>query len=659
MQYLNLLDYSIIGIYFAILVWMGIYLKNMASASLEDYFLGGRKLPWWTLGICGMANFLDMTGTMLIVSFLFMLGPKGLFIEFRGGACLVLAVTMIWTGKWHRRSKCITGAEWMLYRFGNGMGGQFAQFFATVAIIVSTIGMLAYLIKGAGLFLSMFIPITPFWCAAIMIAITTMYTITSGFYGVVFTDLFQAGIILCATIIISVIAFVKIGHTGDFAQIAASVTGSSDWMNSTPQWITQMPTGYETYKHLILFSFFYLVRNVFGGMGLGNEPRYFGAKNDRECGSLSFLWMFLLMFRWPMMIAFAALGVLLVYNTFPDQTILSQAADIIKANTADVSGYQWPDLLANIIHSPAKFPEITQQLQSLLGNDWQQKIPLLNFNGTVNAERILPAVIIYNIPMGLRGLIVVALIAASMSTFDASLNMATGFFTRDVYQKFKPTAQNKELITASWLFGIAVVIVSFVFAYAIPSINSIWGWITMGLGGGLLVPTVLRLYWSRFNGGGFTIGTIVGLIAAVFNQQIWAAMNKYVDLGELNDWKMFILLFIIGTLASVIGTYLTLPTDRKVAEHFYKTTKPFGLWGDFKKLLDENTLKIMEKEHRGDLLALPFVLGWQITLFLVPMQFIIGNMRDFWFTLAIAGLCLAGVYIFWYRNLPKDNYYAE
>jgi SSS family solute:Na+ symporter len=658
-QYLNLLDYSIIGIYFAILVWMGLYLKNMASASLEDYFLGGRKLPWWALGICGMANFLDMTGTMLIVSFLFMLGPKGLFIEFRGGACLVLAVTMVWTGKWHRRSKCITGAEWMLYRFGNGLGGQFAQFFATVAIVVSTIGMLAYLIKGAGLFLSMFIPVTPFWCAAIMIAITTLYTITSGFYGVVFTDLFQAGIILCATIIISAIAFVKIGGTSNFAQIAASVTGSSDWMNSAPQWIAQMPKGYEAYRHLMLFSFFYLVRNVFGGMGLGNEPRYFGAKNDRECGSLSFLWMFLLMFRWPMMIAFAGLGILMVYNTFPDQTALTQAAEIIKANFSNVSGHQWPDLLAGIIHSPDKFPQITQQLQSLLGSDWQQKIPLLSFNGTVNTERILPAVIIYNIPMGLRGLIVVALIAASMSTFDASLNMATGFFTRDVYQKFKPNASNKELITASWLFGIAVVIVSFIFAYAIPSINSIWGWITMGLGGGLLVPTVLRLYWSRFNGGGFTIGTIVGLIAAVFNQQIWTLLNKVVDLGELNDWKMFVLLFVIGTGASIIGTYLTKPTDRKIVEHFYKTTKPFGLWGDFKKLLDENTLKIMNKEHRCDLLALPFVLGWQITLFLVPMQFIIGNMKDFWFTLSIAGLCLAGVYLFWYRNLPKENYYAE
>lgn len=659
MQFLNAFDYVIIGIYFMVLVGLGLYLEKKASASIEDYFLGGRSLPWWALGVSGMANFLDMTGTMLIVSFLFMIGPKGLFIEFRGGACLILAVIMVWTGKWHRRSKCITGAEWMLFRFGNNLGGQFAQFFSTVSVIVGTIGMLAYLIKGAGLFLSMFIPLTPFWCAAIMIAITTLYTVTSGFYGVVYTDLFQSGIILFAVIVISAMAFFKVEQVEDFGRIAASVTGNTSWMSSKPQWITHMPTGYEAYQHLILFSFFYLLRNVFGGMGSGNDPRYFGAKNDRECGSLSFLWTFLLMFRWPMMIAFAVLGIFLVQDLFPDQSVLREAAEFIKSNVSGISKNQWPDLLAGILHAPEKYPDIAEKLKTLLGTDWQQQIQLLSFEGTVDTERILPAVILYNIPVGLRGVIIVALIAASMSTFNATLNMATGFFTRDIYQKLKPAASNKQLIAASWLFGIAVVFISFIFAYSIPSINSIWGWITMGLGGGLLVPSVLRLYWARFNGGGFTIGTIVGLIAAILNTQIWDALNHFFNVGPLNDWKMFIMLLTIGLIASVIGTYITKPTNRETLERFYRMTKPFGLWGDLKNILDEETRKIMAKEHRNDLLSLPFALGWQVTLFLAPMQFIIGNMNAFWITSAAACLCLAGLYIFWYRNLPKENFYSE
>ncbi len=201
MQHLNVVDYTVIGSYLAVLVVIGFVLKRMASRSIEDYFLGGRKLPWWLLGISGMGNFVDMTGTMLIVSFLFMLGPRGLYIEFRGGACLVLAFMMLWVGKWHRRSNCMTGAEWMIYRFGENAMAQAARAITAVATIIFMMSMLAYLIKGAGLFLPIFMPFSPFTCALIMVAITILYSVVSGFYGVVYTDLFQCVIIVASVVV--------------------------------------------------------------------------------------------------------------------------------------------------------------------------------------------------------------------------------------------------------------------------------------------------------------------------------------------------------------------------------------------------------------------------------------------------------------------------
>ncbi|MFI4912359.1 MAG: sodium:solute symporter [Sedimentisphaeraceae bacterium JB056] len=659
MQYLNVFDYSVIGVYFSILVVLGLYLQKKASASIEDYFLGGRNIPWWALGISGMANFLDVAGTMLIVSFLFLLGPRGLYIEFRGGVALILAVTMLWTGKWHRRSQCITGAEWMLYRFGRGFGGQFAQLVSALASITGTVGMIAYMVKGVGLFLSMFIPLTPFWCAIILVGIATIYTMVSGFYGVVFTDIFQSVIILVAVAAISVMAVVKIGTIDDFPNLVTSVTGNSDWMSSKLQWKTEMPSGYEAYKHLMLFSFFYLLRNIFGGMGMGNEPKYFGARNDAECGKLTILWIFLMTFRWPMMIAFAVLGVFLVRDMFPDQAVLLQAADIIKVNFESVDKSGWPSLLANITNNPDEYMNIAESLSSVLGADWASKLHLLSFEGTVNPEKILPSVILHNIPVGFRGMILIALVAASMSTFDSNVNMATGFFTRDIYQKFKPKATNKELIYVSWAFSIAVVVLGFIFAYKIPSVNAIWGWITMGLGGGLLVPSVLRLYWWRFNGGGFAIGTVVGLVAAVLHKQIWALLVAVLPVGELNDWKMFILMFVIGLIASVVGTYLTKPTDDNIVNNFYKTTKPFGFWGKYKNILSSETRAVMDKEHKNDILALPFTVLWQVTLFMLPMLFIIRNYTALVITLIICLLSLLGVYYFWYRKLPEDNFYPD
>jgi Na+/proline symporter len=121
---------------------------------------------------------------------------------------------------------------------------------------------------------------------------------------------------------------------------------------------------------------------------------------------------------------------------------------------------------------------------------------LLSFEGTVNPERILPAVILFNIPAGCRGLILIALLAASMSTFDFIVNMTAGFFTRDIYQRYiRPKAGNKELIYATWIFIFALVGTGFLFGYSVKSINDIWDWFIMALGGGLVVGMTLRFYW--------------------------------------------------------------------------------------------------------------------------------------------------------------------
>ena len=86
----------------------------------------------------------------------------------------------------------------------------------------------------------------------------------------------------------------------DSAGGAVSVTGNDLWMSSSLSWKTTMPDGYEQYSALMMFAFFYLMRNVFFGMGGGDDPKYFGARSDAECGKLTFMWTWLMMFRWPM-----------------------------------------------------------------------------------------------------------------------------------------------------------------------------------------------------------------------------------------------------------------------------------------------------------------------------------------------------------------------
>ncbi|NTV80901.1 MAG: sodium:solute symporter, partial [Candidatus Aminicenantes bacterium] len=627
------------------LIGIGAAFRKKAAASVEDYFLAGRKMPWWALGLSQMTFWFDMTGTMIIASFLFLLGPRGIWIELRGGAGLVLVFLMLWAGKWHRRSGVITGAEWMIFRFGHDRWGHFARLMSVVSNVVINLALLAYSFKGAGLFLSMFLPFSPLVCSLIMMVVTALYTIESGFYGVIFSDIFQSVCIWIGVVAIVIVAVGRLAGVPDLGALATSVTGNPDWLSALPRVRTEMPAGYEQYSFLLMMSLFYLGKTLIQGLGVGADPRFFGARSDRDCGRLSFLagWSFML--RWPLMMSFVVLGLLLVKDIFPDQTVLAQAADLIKTHAGAVPQNEWPELLARVANHPQAFPQdLITGLGQLLGPDWGSKLSLLSFHGTVDAERILPAVLLMSIPAGLRGLLLVAFLAAAMSTFNAIVNATTAFLTRDLYQGYlRRKAGTRELIFASYGFGALVMLVGFATAYSTKNINDIWGWLTMGLVGGTMMPTVLRLYWWRFNGSGFALGTLIGLVAALLQRAL---------VPQMPEWQQILYMVGAGLAGSVAATYLRPPTDRAVLERFYRTTKPFGLWGPLKKILGADEAAAMAREHKYDLISVPFALCWQMSMLLLPLLLIVKQYRASAVTAAVLATALVGLYFFWYRKLP-------
>jgi Na+/proline symporter len=652
-DYFGKLDYAFMIFYVIVLIGLGFYLKRQASKSLDNYICGGGNIPWWAMGISGMASFLDLAGTAVIVSFLFMMGPQGLFVEFRGGAVLILPFMMLWTGKWHRRSGCLTGAQWNIFRFGDCWGGRASQLMGVIATVLTTIGMLAYLIVGAGIFLSTFLPWSPFACSIGLLLLATPYTMMSGFYGVIFTDLFQSCIIIAAVIYVSITAFTGIESASQVADIAMSVTGNPDWISGMPKWEVHVPKGYEMYKHLIIFSGFYLLRTIVAGVGTGADPRYFGAKNDRECGKLSLLWTALMSVRWPLMIGIAVLGLYLVNDLIPDQANIQQAANVIQDYYPDTAKPMWGDQISSIANAPNKHdPALIGELKNILGEtQWVEKMNLISYEGTVNPEKILSQVLLMKVARGMRGILVIALIAAALSTFGSWVNLGTSQFVNDFYKKWiRPKATTKELILASWGTVIAIVFCSFLFSRTLESINEIWGWMMMGFGAGFLVPSFLRLYWWRFNGAGSAIGTLVGLIAAIVQRLV---------VPDLNEVYQFIFVLTVGLIGSVAAALLTQPTDPEVLQNMYLKTRPFGIWGHLKNALPESEKKKVSLEHRNDLLALPFALVWQICIFLAPMLFLIHNWPGFAGTFVLGLVALAGLYFIWFRNQPKTNFYED
>ena len=120
---LHTIDIAIIGAYLILVVLAGVYIRKRASQGIESYFLGGRRIPWYYLGMSNASSMFDITGTMWLVTILFIYGLKGAWLPWLWPTFNQIFL-MIYLARWIRRSNVITGAEWIGTRFGKGRGAE-------------------------------------------------------------------------------------------------------------------------------------------------------------------------------------------------------------------------------------------------------------------------------------------------------------------------------------------------------------------------------------------------------------------------------------------------------------------------------------------------------------------------------------------------------
>ncbi len=589
------IDFTIVGIYIVALVIVGLYFQRKASKGINSFFLGNRQIPWWVLGASGMASNLDVAGTMIIVAFIYAIGAKGFYIEIRGGVTLIMAFLMIFMGKWNRRAGVMTLAEWMEFRFGKGKQGNIARFIMAIAMILITIAMITYFAKGAGKFVGEFLGISPDLAAFLMIVIAMIYTVSSGLYGVVYTDLFQGFLIAFTIAYVCIFVFASgrfnIPDTfsvsvplldGGFQEIK---TTAHSWTNIIPKWRMNLPGEYAKYNLFgiaILFYIFKVTIEGSGGTGGYMIQRYFASKNDKEAGLLSLFWTSLLSFRWPFIASIAVMGI--VYG--------------------------------------------------------------VNHTVIADPETVLPVVISNYIPIGIKGLLIAGLMAAAMSTFDSTVNAGAAYWVKDIYQRhIKPDASEKSLMVMSRTSSIVIVILGLLFSYTIRNINEIWGWITMSIGAGLMIPQLVRWYWWRINGYGFAIGTFVGMLAGILQKLL---------LPNIPEYFTFIIASGSSLIATIVGTLLTSPTDEKVLLNFYKVTRPFGAWGPIRNKFSQRFVGEIKRENRRDIFSIFFAVPWQVCLFLMWMLLIMKRWDSFFVLLLVTIILSIILYFSWFRHLSTE-----
>lgn len=539
------LDVAIIIAYLLTLIVAGAWLARRAGRGSEEYFLGGRKLPWWALGSSGMSSNLDVAGTMTIVALVTLYGLQGFWIEMRGGVVLPIAVFLAFMGKWHRRSEVMTTAEWMLLRFGQTRGGRLARMTAALTYVVLTVAMIVFFLSAGGRFLAEFLPYSETECAIGMALVAFGYTTASGLHGVIWTDVVQTVLIGGAA------AYVALTASGLVTPELLATWPAADLNTVWPQLSEERLNPYLPFA---AFLAVWMAKGVLEGLGGSGgsaymAQRFYAAGSVADCGKLAMWWTVLFAVRWPMVLGFCIIALQL-------------------GITVDT---------------------------------------------VTGAEGVLPLVLqSAYFPAGVRGLVLAAMLAAAMSTFDSTLNAGAAYVVRDLYQPWRQTAVSEtHLVRVGYVASALLVALGLGLAWWLGgSVLGVWVGIVMLLFPAFLVPFALRWFWHRFNGEGFTAGIAGGFLAALY--------FSLADPAGWNEATRFLGIASFSALVALLATWWFPPVDETTSRAFYDRIRPSGWWPRSWRQPDR-------QEHRRDFRRLVGALIWQVTTFLLPMAMVLGQ----------------------------------
>ncbi|NQV50174.1 MAG: sodium:solute symporter, partial [Candidatus Marinimicrobia bacterium] len=383
---LHIVDVSIIVIYLVSVVLVGLWLRSRAGAGMDAYFLGGRSIPWYVLGISNASSMFDIAGTMWLVSMLFIYGLKGTWLPWLWPTFNQIFL-MVYLAVWIRRSGVVTGAEWIGTRFGKGRGAELSRIAIVVFALISVVSFLIYAYQGVGRFAAAFLPWdwTPDTYAIILMGITTFYVILGGMFSVVITDVFQFIMLTIASIFIAVIAMSNIAPDAlnavipeGWRQLFFGYRLDLDWSNLIPS-VTEKITA-DGYSMFTIVWMMMLFKGILTSMA-GTAPNYdmqrvLATKSPRESALMSSMVSVALIPRWLMIGGIAILGLVFFSGE------------------------------------------------------------LRNMAGGADFEMLMPFVIREFFPVGVTGLVIAGLLAAYMSTFDSTVNAGAAYLVNDIYKRY-------------------------------------------------------------------------------------------------------------------------------------------------------------------------------------------------------------------------------
>lgn len=546
---LGTIDWAVIILFFVVSLMIGVVIAKRAGASSADFFLSGRNMPWWLLGVSMVATTFSADTPNLVTDIVRKQGVSGnwtWWVFLLTGMLTVFVYSRLW-----RRSEVLTDLEFYELRY-SGKAAAFLRGFRAIYLGVFFNVMIMASVSLAAIKLgSVLLGLTAVETLLIASIVTVVYSSLGGLKGVLITDFFQffiamVGSIWACSVIINL---PEVGGLSNLVQHEAIVPK----LDFLPE--------FSNIEAIVIVFIIPIAVQWWSVWYPGAEPggggyiaqRMLSAKNEKNAlaATLLFNIAHYALRPWPWILI--ALASLLV---FPD--------------------------LASI---QAAFPNIDPAL--------------------INDDLAYPAMLRY-LPTGLLGIVIASLIAAFMSTLSTHLNWGSSYIVNDFYKRFiKPEASEKEQVMIGRLSTVVLMLLSAVLALFLDSaIQAFRILLSIGAGTGLIF--ILRWFWWRINAYTEIAGMVISLLVAIY----FEVLHERFGFEAINESYRLVWSVGVTTVFWLLVTFLTRPTDSKTLLNFYTKIKPAAVgWKRFLQQQSPDQLSAVTGDSKLPVEILGMVIG--------------------------------------------------
>jgi len=512
---LTAIDWVVVAGYGVVALAAGLWFARRAGGGVDEYFLAGRSMPWWLLGTSMVATTFSTDTPNLVTDLVRTGGVSQNWVWWAfavTGMCTVFFYAKLW-----RRSGILTDIGFYELRY-SGRPAAFLRGFRALylgvffnVMIMATVTLAAIKIGGVLLGAS------KYEVVLIAGAVTAAYSVMSGLWGVVVTDLLLFAVAMTGSLAAAWYAVAQPevgGLAGLFAHPAVQgklslLPDFSDW--STASAVFVVPVAVQWW------STWYPGAEPGGG---GYVAQRMLAARDESHALKATLWFNVAHYAlrpWPWILV--ALASLVVYP--------------------------------NLASLQAAFPHLDPSI--------------------VRHDLAYPAMLIF-LPHGLLGLVVASLAAAYMSTISTHLNWGASYVVDDVYRRFvAPTrTEGHYVAVARWTTLLLVVLAGVVALWLENARQAFEILLQIGAGSGLVF--LLRWFWWRVNAWSEVAAMVVSFLVAVWFQ--WGHVRM--GFQPLPTHLQLVLGVAVTTAGWLAATYLTRPAETRTLQSFYDAIRPMG-----------------------------------------------------------------------------------